>query len=90
MQKGPLRAIARVIFWRFRRGSWQYDIMCGVILLFIFLTPRSVFDGSFFSETDEREVTQDSEKEAVEEKSVDSETLIERVEEAEAQLNVSD
>ena len=90
MQKGPLRAIARVIFWRFRRGSWQYDIMCGVILLFIFLTPRSVFDGSFFSETDEREVTQDSEKEAVEEKSVDSETLIERVEEAEARLNVSD
>ncbi len=90
MQKGPLRAIARVIFWRFRRGSWQYDIMCGVILLFIFLTPRSVFDGSFFSETDEREVTQDSEKEAVEEESVDSETLIERVEEAEARLNVSD
>ena len=90
MQKGPLRAIARVIFWRFRRGSWQYDIMCGVILLFIFLTPRSVFDGSFFSETDEREVKQDSEKEAVEEESVDSETLTESVEEAEARLNVSD
>ena len=90
MQKGPLRAIARVIFWRFRRGSWQYDIMCGVILLFIFLTPRSVFDGSFFSETDEREVKQDSEKEAAEEESVDSETLTERVEEAEARLNVSD
>ena len=90
MQKGPLRAIARVVFWRFRRGSWQYDIMCGVILLFIFLTPRSVFDGSFFSETDEREVKQDSEMEAVEEESGDSETLTESVEEAEVQLNVSD
>lgn len=37
-------AIARVLFWRYQRGSWQYDILCIVILLFIFLTPRSLFD----------------------------------------------
>lgn len=29
------------IFWTFRRGSWQYDVICAVILAFIFLTPRS-------------------------------------------------
>ncbi len=87
MQKGPLRAIARVIFWRFRRGSWQYDIMCGLILVFIFLTPKSVFDGSVFSEAEEREVEQDSEREAVEARSVDSETQTGSVEEAEARLN---
>ena len=90
MQNRPLRALARVIFWRFRRGSWQYDIMCGLILLFIFLTPKSVFDGSFFSEADEREVKQDSEMEAVEEGSLDSETLDESSEEAEGRLNASD
>ena len=87
MQKGPLRAIARVIFWRFRRGSWQYDIMCGLILVFIFLTPKSVFDGSFFSEAEERAVEQDSEREAVEDRSVDFETQTGSVEEAEARLN---
>jgi len=45
-----LRAIGRVIFWRYQRGSWQYDILCGLILLFIFLTPREVFDGRAFME----------------------------------------
>ena len=90
MQNRPLRALARVIFWRFRRGSWQYDIMCGVIMLFIFLTPKSVFDGSFFSETDEGEVKQSSEMEAVEEELLDSETLAKSSEEAEGRLNVSD
>lgn len=90
MLNRPLRALARVVFWRFRRGSWQYDIMCGLIMLFIFLTPKSVFDGSFFSETDEREVKQGSEMEAVEDESAGSETLNESLEEAEARLNVSD
>jgi hypothetical protein len=31
----------RSVFWTYRRGSWQYDIICVVILAFIFLTPRS-------------------------------------------------
>ena len=59
-------------------------------MLFIFLTPKSVFDGSFFSEADEREVKQDSEMEAVEEESLDFETLAESSEEAEGRLNASD
>jgi hypothetical protein len=90
MQKGPLRAIARVIFWRFRRGSWQYDILCGLILVFIFLTPKSVFDGSFFSESSEKTVEQNREKEVVEEKKVDSETQSEGVGETEIQLQASE
>ncbi|MGW8179128.1 MAG: hypothetical protein ACWGQW_10235 [bacterium] len=43
-------AVARVIFWRYQRGSWQYDVLCGLILAFIFLTPQTVFDGRAFNE----------------------------------------
>src|ERR1700756_609584 len=35
--------LSRTIFWSYERGSWQYDIICVVILAFIFLTPRSWF-----------------------------------------------
>lgn len=35
--------IKRFILWDFKRGSWQYDVMVGLILAFIFLTPREVF-----------------------------------------------
>lgn len=86
MQKGPLRAIARVVFWRYRRGSWQYDILCGLILLFIFLTPKSVFDGSFFSKADEASIEQESREETVEEKQIDSEAISSEAEEPEARL----
>ncbi len=37
------RAIRPAVFWSYRRGSWQYDIMVGLILAFIFLTPRGWF-----------------------------------------------
>ncbi len=33
------KALLRVVFWPYRRGSWQYDILGAVILVFIFLTP---------------------------------------------------
>lgn len=40
-----LRAAGRffhaAIFWTYARGSWQYDVICAVILAFIFLTPAS-------------------------------------------------
>ena len=36
--------VARSIFWVYERGSWQYDIICAVIVAFMFLTPRSVFN----------------------------------------------
>ncbi|HLI83671.1 MAG TPA: hypothetical protein VKV17_07110 [Bryobacteraceae bacterium] len=33
----------RFIFWDFARATWQYDLMVGFILSFIFLTPRAWF-----------------------------------------------
>jgi hypothetical protein len=36
-------ALRPAVFWSYRRGSWQYDIMVGLILAFVFLTPRSWF-----------------------------------------------
>ncbi len=35
--------LKRFILWDYRRGSWQYDVMVGIILAFIFLTPRVWF-----------------------------------------------
>jgi hypothetical protein len=35
--------VRRAIFWSYERGSWQYDIICVLILAFIFLTPVSWF-----------------------------------------------
>lgn len=32
-----------LIFWEYRRGSWQYDVIVVAILAFIFLTPREIF-----------------------------------------------
>ncbi len=31
------------VFWSYRRGSWQYDLIIVGILAFIFLTPRDLF-----------------------------------------------
>ncbi len=33
----------RLIFWDFARASWQYDLVVGLILIFIFATPRELF-----------------------------------------------
>ncbi|HTV56387.1 MAG TPA: hypothetical protein VMI06_15900 [Terriglobia bacterium] len=39
-----LKLIAtRSFLWSYERGSWQYDIICAVILAFIFMTPTSWF-----------------------------------------------
>jgi hypothetical protein len=44
--------LKRFILWDYKRGSWQYDVMVGVILLFIFLTPRQWFgDGPRLPQT---------------------------------------
>lgn len=37
--------IRNVLLWTFGRGTWQYDIMCGLILAFIFLTPPAFLQG---------------------------------------------
>jgi hypothetical protein len=35
--------LKRFILWEYARGSWQYDVIVGVILAFLFLTPRGWF-----------------------------------------------
>ena len=37
---GTLKKIA---FWNYPRTSWQWDVLCVLILVFIFLTPKSWF-----------------------------------------------
>lgn len=38
-----MKALTRFILWDYPRASWQYDVMCVLILAFIFLTPRDLF-----------------------------------------------
>ncbi len=33
----------RLVFWDFPRASWPYDLAVGLILIFIFATPRDWF-----------------------------------------------
>jgi hypothetical protein len=42
MQK-LLGVLRDIIFWSYQRGTLQYDILCALILIFIFLTPRHFF-----------------------------------------------
>ncbi|HVA62988.1 MAG TPA: hypothetical protein VNF74_04620 [Terriglobales bacterium] len=37
------RKLSSFLWWTYPRGSLEYDIMVGVILAFIFLTPRHFF-----------------------------------------------
>jgi hypothetical protein len=39
----PMSGVKRFLFWDYPRAGWQYDVMVGVILAFIFLTPREWF-----------------------------------------------
>lgn len=36
--------IKNIILWRYQRGTWQYDVLCLLIIAFIFLTPKELFD----------------------------------------------
>ena len=33
-----------IIQWKYERASWQWDVLCIVCLIFIFLTPKQWFD----------------------------------------------
>ena len=39
------RIIKKLFFWGYARNTWQYDVLCALILAFIFLTPQGWFDG---------------------------------------------
>jgi hypothetical protein len=41
-----VKFLQKLFFWSYGRSTWQYDVLCVLILAFIFLTPRSWFDNS--------------------------------------------
>jgi hypothetical protein len=83
-----LQGIKRVLFWTYERGSWQYDILCALILCFIFLTPRTVFDGTAFIDESNRPVPVDQEQtEEVQAAAWDSEGDSEEVQDQSVEVN---
>ena len=38
-----LQILKKIFFWSYGRSTWQYDILCALILAFIFLTPARWF-----------------------------------------------
>jgi len=38
------RVLKHIFFWGYARSTWQYDVLCALILAFVFLTPRNWFD----------------------------------------------
>jgi hypothetical protein len=41
-----LNLLKKVSFWNYARNTWQWDALCVVILIFIFLTPRNWWENS--------------------------------------------
>jgi len=41
--KNFLIGIKNVLLWSYERGSWQYDVLCLLIVLAVFLVPGSYF-----------------------------------------------
>lgn len=41
-----LSTIKKMFLWNYARNTWQWDALCVLILVFIFLTPKSWFEGS--------------------------------------------
>jgi hypothetical protein len=43
--------LKQIVFWTYPRTSWQWDVLCVLILVFIFLTPKSWLDNSAYQRT---------------------------------------
>ena len=41
-----LNVIKKSFLWSYARNTWQWDVLCVLILVFIFLTPKSWFSNS--------------------------------------------
>ena len=53
--------LRRIIWWDFERASWQWDVLCLLIVFFIFLTPKSWFGrGPGIAEEPKRIIFKDS------------------------------
>lgn len=42
--KNSMNLLKDIILWKYERASWQWDILCLLIVAFIFLTPKAWFD----------------------------------------------
>jgi len=45
-REAVLKFLRKLFFWSYGRTTWQYDVLCVLILAFIFLTPRNWFENS--------------------------------------------
>jgi len=52
---GLLTTLKKIFFWNYARNTWQWDVLCVVILVFIFLTPNSWFSGGERSQAREHQ-----------------------------------
>jgi len=52
-----LNTVKKGFFWSYPRTSWQWDVLCVLILVFIFLTPKSWFENGGFQR---RQMSQNS------------------------------
>jgi hypothetical protein len=44
--RGLISTLKKIFFWNYARNTWQWDLLCVVILIFIFLTPKRWFTSS--------------------------------------------
>jgi hypothetical protein len=44
--RGLTTTLKKIFFWNYARNTWQWDLLCVVFLIFIFLTPKSWFASS--------------------------------------------
>ena len=42
----------KIAFWNYSRTSWQWDVLCVLILVFIFLTPKSWFANAAYQQNE--------------------------------------
>jgi len=47
----------KIAFWTYPRTSWQWDVLCVLILVFIFLTPKSWFANTAFQRSQAAKTT---------------------------------
>ena len=47
----------KIAFWTYPRTSWQWDVLCVLILVFIFLTPKSWFANTAFQRGNSTQTT---------------------------------
>jgi len=47
----------KIAFWNYPRTSWQWDVLCVLILVFIFLTPKSWFENTEYRRSHQAQKT---------------------------------